>query len=69
MVMATQTVPPSLPVGNRSVVPWTLNDKKQSKLSKYNFVLRAYFADHRRELIEEAKAIVSQRKRRTAEAV
>jgi len=28
----------------------------------------AYFADHRRELIEEAKAIVSQRKPRTAEA-
>jgi len=28
----------------------------------------AYFVDHRRELIEEAKAIVSQRKPRTAEA-
>jgi hypothetical protein len=85
MVMATQTVPLGLRVGNRSVVLWALTTKtiKAIKVQlrvqgvQLSYIpirdvrafADAYFAEHRRELIEEAKAIVSQRKPRTAEAV
>jgi hypothetical protein len=77
MVMATQTVPPSLPVGNRSVVLWTLTRQKAIKaiqeqlraqgerlsyipIRDIRVFADAYFAEHRRELIEVTKAIVSE---------
>jgi len=52
-------------------VLWALARQKAIKAIKVQLrapFADAYFADHRRELIEEAKAIVSQRKPRTAEA-
>src|SRR5215469_899227 len=77
MVMATQTVPPSLPVGNQSVVLWTLTRQKAIKaiqeqlraqgerlsyipIRDIRVFADAYFAEHRRELIEVTKAIVSE---------
>jgi len=81
--MATETVPLGLPVGNRSVVLCArqkaikaIKVQLRAQSVRLSYIpsrdirafADAYFADHRRELIEEAKAIVSQRKPRTAEA-